>query len=122
MYDDLLKSRNVNIVEGLPLSLCDNSLLSVNKNNLLIIDDLMNDAINNVEVQNVFTKYVHHGNLSCLYLVQNLFFQGRVSRTIHLNTNYLVYFGLNGVNGVSNGLNGVNGVRNGLNGVNGEFT
>ena len=59
---------------------------------MLIIDDLMNDASNNVEVQNVFTKYVHHRNLSCLYLVKNLFFQGKVSRTINLNTNYLVLF------------------------------
>ena len=92
LYDDLLKSRNINFVEGIPTSLCDDDLLPVNKNNLLIIDDLMNDASNNVEVQNVFTKYVHHRNLSCLYLVQNLFFQGKVSRTINLNTNYLVLF------------------------------
>ncbi len=80
----------MNFVEGLPLSLSDDSLLPVNKNNLLIIDDLMNDANNNVKVQNVFTKYVHHRNLSCLYLVQNLIFQGEVSRTINSNTNYLV--------------------------------
>ena len=59
LYDDLLKSRNINFVEGIPPSLCDDDL-PVNKNNLLIIDDLMNDASNNVEVQNVFTKYVHH--------------------------------------------------------------
>ena len=54
LYDDLLKSRNINFVEGIPTSLCDDDLLPVNKNNLLIIDDLMNDASNNVEVQNVF--------------------------------------------------------------------
>ncbi|KAM7406688.1 hypothetical protein PAMP_001045 [Pampus punctatissimus] len=92
LYDELLKLRDVKFVEGLPLSLCDDSLLPIHKNNLLIIDDLMNDASNNVEVQNVFTKYVHHRNLSCLYLVQNLFFQGKASRTINLNTNYLVLF------------------------------
>ena len=54
LYDDLLKSRNIKFVEGIPTSLCDDDLLPVNKNNLLIIDDLMNDASNNVEVQNVF--------------------------------------------------------------------
>ena len=62
-------------MNGLPESLCDDVLLPPEKNNLLIIDDLMNDASNNLEVQNVFTKYVHHRNLSCIHLVQNLFIQ-----------------------------------------------
>lgn len=39
---------------------------------------------NNVEVQNVFTKYIHYRNLSCIYLVPNL--------NHKLNTNYLVLF------------------------------
>lgn len=92
LYDQLLKLREINFVKGLPDSLCDDSLLPPEKNNLLIIDDLMNDASGNIEVQNVFTKYVHHRNLSCIYLVQNLFIQGKASRTISLNTNYLVLF------------------------------
>ena len=92
LYDQLLKIRDINFVNGLPESLCDNVLLPPDKNNLLIIDDLMNDASNNIEVQNVFTKYVHHRNLSCIYLVQNLFIQGKASRTISLNTNYLILF------------------------------
>lgn len=92
LYNQLLKIRTINFVNGLPESLCDDELLPPDKNNLLIIDDLMNDASNNIEVQNVFTKYVHHRNLSCIYLVQNLFIQGKSSRTISLNTNYLVLF------------------------------
>lgn len=92
LYDQLLQIREINFVNGLPESLCDDVLLPPEKNNLLIIDDLMNDASNNLEVQNVFTKYVHHRNLSCIYLVQNLFIQGKASRTISLNTNYLVLF------------------------------
>lgn len=92
LYNQLLQIRDINFVEGLPESLCDDTLLPPDKNNLLIIDDLMNDASNNLEVQNVFTKYVHHRNLSCIYLVQNLFIQGKASRTISLNTNYLVLF------------------------------
>ncbi len=59
---------------------------------VLVIDDQMQSACDNVEVQNVFTKYVHHRNLSCIYIVQNLFIQGKASRTISLNTNYLVLF------------------------------
>ena len=92
LYDQLLRLRDINFVNGLPESLCDDVLLPPDKKNVLIIDDLMNDASNNIEVQNVFTKYVHHRNLSCIYLVQNLFIQGKASRTISLNTNYLVLF------------------------------
>lgn len=36
---------------------CDNLLLPQDKNNLVIIGDLMNDASNNREVQSVFTTY-----------------------------------------------------------------
>lgn len=36
--------------------------------------------------------YVQHRNLRCFYLVQNQFFQGKVSKTINLNTNYLFLF------------------------------
>ncbi len=85
LYNQLLQVRDINFVDGLPESLCD-------KNNLLIIDDLMSDASDNTGVQNVLTKYIHHRNLSCVYLVQNLFIQGKASRTISLNTNYLVLF------------------------------
>ena len=92
LFDELLKIRPINFIQGLPASLADDSILPVTANNLLIIDDLMNDASSNIEVQNVFTQYVHHRNLSCIYLMQNLFVQGKTSRTISLNTNYMVIF------------------------------
>ena len=34
VVSDLLTSRNINFVEGIPPSLCDDALLPVNKNNL----------------------------------------------------------------------------------------
>lgn len=92
IYDELLKICQINFINGIPESLCDDTLLPTNKNNLIVIDDLMNQASQNTEVQNLFTKYCHHRNLSCIYLVQNLFVQGKASRTISLNTNYLVLF------------------------------
>lgn len=92
MYDQLLKIRPINFVVGIPDSLCDDALLPPNVNNLLIVDDVMAAASQHPEIQNVFTKYVHHRNLSCIYLVQNLFVQGKASRTISLNANYLTLF------------------------------
>lgn len=52
----------------------------------------MKEACGNNEVKKAFTQYVHHRNLSVIYIVQNLFCQGKSSRTISLNTNYLVLF------------------------------
>ena len=92
LYDQLLKIRSIHFVQGIPDSLCDDALLPPNVNNLLLVDDVMASASQNPEIQNVFTKYVHHRNLSCIYLVQNLFVQGKASRTISLNANYLVLF------------------------------
>ena len=88
----MLKIRDIHFIEGIPKALDDDELLPVNKNNLLIIDDVMKDASNNEQVEKVFTQYVHHRNLSAIYMVQNLFVQGKSSRTISLNTNYLILF------------------------------
>ena len=92
LYDDLLKMRPIHFIQGIPKALDDDVLLPVSKNNLLIIDDVMKDASSNEQVEKAFTQYVHHRNLSVIYLVQNLFFQGKSSRTISLNTNYLILF------------------------------
>lgn len=58
---------------------------------LLIIDDLMREASNNVVVD-LFTKVCHHKNLSVFYITQNLFHQGHGQRDISLNANYIVFF------------------------------
>ena len=41
---------------------------------------------------NLFTKGSHHRNLRVLYIVQNLFHQGKGNRSISLNSHYLVLF------------------------------
>lgn len=92
MYDDLLKLYDIKFIEGIPQSLNDDHLFPADKTNFLVLDDVMKDASNNSEVERVFTQYVHHNGLSALYIVQNLFFKGKSSRTISLNTNYLVLF------------------------------
>ena len=39
----------------------------------------MKDASNSHLVEKVFTQYVHHRNLSAIYLVQNMFFQVKLA-------------------------------------------
>lgn len=56
---------------------------------LIILDDLMNDA--NSDVMNLFTRQSHHRNLSVVFLVQNIFFNGnKFFRTISLNCHYII--------------------------------
>lgn len=57
---------------------------------LMILDDLMNEV--NDEVVQIFTRGSHHRNISVIYITQNIFQQSRHSRTINLNSHYLVLF------------------------------
>jgi hypothetical protein len=55
--------------------------------NLFIIDDMMGEK--DRVISKLFTKKSHHGNLSVIYIVQNLFHQSKEHRTISLNASYL---------------------------------
>ena len=72
--------------EGLPSA----SMLDSTTRNLIIIDDLM--AETDERVTTLFAKKSHHRNTSVLYLVQNLFPKNKESRTISLNSQYMVVF------------------------------
>ena len=57
---------------------------------LLIIDDLMNEADQNM--CNLFTKLSHHRNVSVVFVTQKLFHRNRHVRTMNLNTHYVDLF------------------------------
>ena len=57
-----------------------------------MFDDQMIDASKDKRIVNLFTRASHHRNLSVIYIVQNLFHQGKCSRSISLNSHYLVLF------------------------------
>ena len=60
--------------------------------NLIILDDQMSEASNTKSLANLFTKRSHHLNVTILYLIQNMFDQGRSSRTVSRNSHYTVVF------------------------------
>ena len=76
---------NMRLEEGLPTSF-DND----GKRGLVVLDDLM--AETDGRVTNLFTKKSHHSNTSVIYLVQNIFPKNKESRTISLNSQYMVIF------------------------------
>ena len=57
-----------------------------------MFDDQMIDASKDKRIVNLFTRSSHNRNLSVIYIVQNLFHQGKGSRSISLNSHYLVLF------------------------------
>lgn len=60
--------------------------------NLIILDDLMREASESDNVLDMFTKGSHHKNVSILLLTQNIFGKGKHSRTISLNSHYIILF------------------------------
>ena len=52
----------------------------------------MEIIIKNIDTQNIFTKYCHHYNMTCIFLTQNIFAQGPCSCNINLNTHILILF------------------------------
>ena len=81
---------NIRFVEGVPTDF--DNYIDRESTNLFILDDLMTEIKSNQSVTHLFTKGSHHKNLSVIVLLQNLFQQGPESRTISLNSHYLVVF------------------------------
>ena len=77
---------HINFNEGLP----NNKEFDGKRRTLLILDDLMKEAGDSV--LDIFTKLSHHRNVSVNFLTQNLFFKSKQSRTMNINTQYIVLF------------------------------
>ena len=82
---------NIEFVKGIPTAL-EHAYFSVNKWNLIVFDDQMIDAGKDQRIVNLFTRGSHQRNLSVIDIVQNVFHQGKGSRSISLNSHYLVLF------------------------------
>jgi hypothetical protein len=81
---------NINFIEGLPTDL--ESQIDPSIRNLIVIDDLMSEVSNDKRLTDIFTKGSHHKNLSCIFILQNMFHQGKELRNISLNAHYMVLF------------------------------
>ena len=60
------------------------------KRTLLVIDDLM--TITDDRVVDIFTNISYHRNISVEHLTQNLFYKNKQTRTLSLNSHYIVLF------------------------------
>ncbi|KAK3727750.1 hypothetical protein QZH41_005214 [Actinostola sp. cb2023] len=82
----------IEFVKGIPHDLDEDWYFDPKVNNLIVIDDQMADNSNDKRIMNLFTKGSHHRNLSVIFLCQNVYFQGKIMRTLSLNAAYLVLF------------------------------
>jgi hypothetical protein len=78
----------VEFIEGL----IDFNEFDASKNNLLIIDDLMDICKDKNEVLTLFTVYSHHKSISVFLVSQNIFSKGKCSRDINLNSSNMIIF------------------------------
>jgi len=85
-YDKMkLDNPSMEFVEGLP----EIDLIDANQNNLMVLDDLMDQCEKEKSILNLFTTDSHQKSISVFLITQNLFSQGKFSRTIGLNCHYL---------------------------------
>ena len=75
----------IKFVQGLPDDILDT--INPETRNLFIFDDMMGEK--DAVIAKQFTKKSHHGHLSVIYIVQNLFHDSKEHRTISLNASYL---------------------------------
>ena len=87
-FDEL--PSNVELMEGFPDNL--NDMVRGHDHSLVVLHDLMSQCSNDQRIADLFTRSSHHRGISVLYLMQNLFPPGKLSRTISLNSYYFVIF------------------------------
>jgi hypothetical protein len=92
-YFDIIRIMpGIEFNEGIPDDIDNADYLDVSQRNLIVLDDLMAQSGKDKRISDLFTKGSHHRNLSIIYIVQNIFHQGKEMRNISLNAHYIVLF------------------------------
>ena len=93
LYDEIMKrGSHIEFIQGIPHNIKDDDYFDTKFPTLFILDDQMRDSAKSSDICELFTEGSHHRNLSVICLMQNMFYQGKESRTMSLNTQYLVLF------------------------------
>ncbi len=93
LFDEMKQSlQDITFHEGLPTLETITELTSDGGHHLVVLDDLMQQVVMSPSMELLFTQGCHHRNISIVFITQNLFVQGKYSRTIALNATYLILF------------------------------
>lgn len=93
IIEQLKKKSSVNIhfVQGLPDKGFE-SFYHNKKHTLFVVDDLLQEAIQDRNITNLFCREGHHNNVSVVLIMQDLFCSGTQRKTILRNAHYLCLF------------------------------
>jgi energy-coupling factor transporter ATP-binding protein EcfA2 len=87
LYEEIMKMFPLIIFKSGLLSKDDLSEIigSGSKHCLLFLDDMIHDIVNNIDIERLITGYAHHHRITTCILSQNIYYQGRHSKTLTLN-------------------------------------
>ena len=92
LYDTLKDEvQNIEFVRGIPDDISEEYFLNPRITNLIVLDDLMSVVKNDTRMADMFS-HERHRYTSVVLILQNIFPQGKASRDIALNSQYLVLF------------------------------
>ena len=91
MRADSLSAEKIHFHQGLPDRKKLEDLADGNFH-VVVLDDMMEDIVKSKDMQQLFTKFCHHYNISAIFISQNIFHQGPLARTISLNSHVIVLF------------------------------
>lgn len=86
----LYKDLDIEFIQGIPDDL--EQRFDGQNPTLVVIDDLMTQLHSDQRLTRLFTVGSHHRNLSVIFIVQNIFHQGKEMRNLSLNSHYIVLF------------------------------
>ena len=82
------KLKNIKVINGFDQDWS----TRLQKGDVIIIDDLYQEANKESDFNNLFTKIARHTEVTVIFITQNLFHQGGNHRTRNINVHYLVVF------------------------------
>ena len=93
LYDQMQEIlTNIEFMRGIPEKNDEDSFFDLEKNNIVICDDMMSVTAADPKIADLYTEGSHHRNLSVINLTQNLFPIGKNAVTQRRNTQYMIIF------------------------------
>jgi hypothetical protein len=91
-FDSMRMMHGNEFNECIPDDIDNADYLNVSQRNLIVLDDLMAQSGKDKDIFDLFMTGGHYRNLSIIYIVQNIFHQGKEMRNISLNAHHIVLF------------------------------
>ena len=77
-YTEMLKTMpEITFLQGMPNDLTQSKHFDPNVPRLIVFDDLVKTVMNDDMVADLFTEGAHYHNISIVFIIQNLIFQGK---------------------------------------------